>query len=147
MDVVGSAAAIVQLAGVGLTLAKTLYSLYEEGPAGNEQLNHLSSYVHTTATILEEIGKVFEDESKATKPVISNKAITTATDIVTRCSATFDTLQEMADNARKTTMGLLMLPLRASRLKLLQSRLEQSKADLQLMIQIILYARLKNEPR
>lgn len=68
MDVVGSAAAIVQLAGVGLTLAKTLYSLYEEGPAGNEQLNHLSSYVHTTATILEEIGKVFEDESKATKP-------------------------------------------------------------------------------
>ncbi|OKP15003.1 hypothetical protein PENSUB_3398 [Penicillium subrubescens] len=110
MDVVGSAAAIIQLAGVGLTLAKTLYNLYDKGPAGNEQLNDLSSYVHITATVLEEIGKVFEEESKSTKPLISNNAITTATEIVTRCSGTFNTLQEMANNAQKNTMGLLMLP-------------------------------------
>jgi hypothetical protein len=36
MEAVGAAASIIQLASVGLILAKTLYSLYDEVLSGNK---------------------------------------------------------------------------------------------------------------
>lgn len=147
MEVLGSAAAIIQLAGVGLALAKTLYSICNEGASTSEQVKELCSHVENTSRVLEEIGKVFEEESRATKLLISSNAITTANDVMARCATVFKTLDDMANHAQKNTIGLFTFPLRGSRLKVLQAKLDRCKVDLQLMMQIIIYARLKtNNP-
>lgn len=147
MEAVGVAASIIQLASVGLTLAKTLYSLYDEVSSGNRQVKELSFFVRSTSIALEEVGKIFEEESKTTKPFISENAIATANDIVFRCTDIFSKLGEMAQSGQKNTLGLLTFSLKISRLQVLQNRLEQSKLDLQLMMQVIIIARLKAGPR
>ena len=147
MEAVGAAAAIIQLAGVGLTLARTLYGLYGEGASCNEQVKELSFYVKSTSIALEAVGNVFQEESNATKPLISANAIITANDVVSRCTDIFNKLGKIAEDGQKSTLSLLVFPLKSSRLQVLQTRLEQSKLDLQLMMQVIIYARLKVEPR
>lgn len=82
-----------------------------------------------------------------TKPLISVNSIATANDVIFRCTEIFNKLGEMAENGQKNTLSLLTFSLRRSRLLVLQTRLEQSKLDLQLMMQVIIYARLKAEPR
>ncbi|RJE21245.1 hypothetical protein PHISCL_06427 [Aspergillus sclerotialis] len=146
MEAVGTAAAIIQLAGVGLALAKTLYSLYGEGASSNEQVKELSFYVKSTSIALEAVGNVFQEESKAKKPLISENAIITANDVVSRCTDIFKKLGKIAEDGQKSTLSLLVFPLKSSRLQVLQTRLEQSKLDLQLMMQVIIYARLKVQP-
>lgn len=146
METVGAAAAIIQLAGVGLTLAKTLYSLYGEGASGNEQVKELSFYVKSTSIALEAVGNVFQEESKAPKPLISENAIITANDVVSRCTDIFNKLGKIAEDGQKSTFSLMVFPLKSSRLQVMQTRLEQSKLDLQLMMQVIIYARLMVQP-
>ena len=146
MEAVGVAASIAQLAGVGLALAKALYSFYDSVPC-YERVKELSSYVRSTLIALEEVGKVFEEESKRTKPLISENAISTANDVVSSCTDIFNKLGKMVEDGQKNTAGFLTFPLKSSRLQALQMRLEQSKSNLQLMMQIIIYARLKVEHR
>ncbi|KAJ5085028.1 hypothetical protein N7532_009799 [Penicillium argentinense] len=145
MEVVGTAAAVIQLAGVGLTLAKTLYSVSDDISSGKKQVRDLAFYVQSTSVVLEEVGKVFKEEGAAPEPLISNSAITTANDVVTRCKGIFDKLNAFANESRHDTFGSLILILRSSRRQRLQAGLEQSKSDLQLMMQVIIYARLKTE--
>lgn len=145
MEAVGTAAAIIQLAGVGLALAKTLYRVSDEISSGKKQLKDLAFYVQSTSVVLEEVGKVFEEEDTASKPLISTNAITTANDVVARCKVIFDKLHRFAADSRDDTFGSLKFILRSSRRQRLQAGLEQSKSDLQLMMQVIIYARLKLE--
>lgn len=146
MEVVGTAAAIIQLAGVGFALAKTLYTLYDEGASGNEQVKDLSLYIRSTSIAFEEVGKIFEVEGKAPTPLVSQNALITANDVVTRCTEIFNKLKAMAEDGQKSAIGLLAFLLKGSRLRVMQTRLDQSKLDLQLMMQIIIYARLRFEP-
>lgn len=147
MEVVGTAAAIIQLAGVGFTLAKTLYTLYDQGASGNEQVKELSFYIRSTSIAFEEVGKIFEEEGKSETPLISNNAIIDANEVVARCMAIFNKLAQMAEDGQKNAIGLLTFLLKSSRLRVLQTRLDQSKVHLQLMMQVITYARLKIEAR
>lgn len=147
MEAVGAAASIIQLASVGLTLAKTLYSLYDEVSSGNKQVKELSFYVRSTSIALEEVGKIFEQESRMTNSLISRNSIATANDVIFRCTEIFNKLEEMAQTGQKSTLSLLTFSIKSSRLQVLQNRLEQSKIDLQLMMQVIIYARLKAGPR
>lgn len=142
LGIVGAAAAVIQLAGVGMALAKSLYAIYDEGASGPERLKELYTYVQSTSLVLEEIGKVFEEEGHMAKPLISATAIAVANDVVARCSSTFDMIHTMADDAQRNTMGLLVFSLKGTRLRTLQGRLDQSKIDLQLMLQVIIYARI-----
>lgn len=145
MEVVGTAAAIIQLAGVGLALAKALYSVSDEVSSGKNQIKDLAFYVQSTSAVLDEVGKVFKEEGAALKPLISNNAITTANEVVARCKVIFDKLDGLVKDSRNGAFGLIKLVLKSSRRQRLQAGLEQSKSDLQLMMQVIIYARLKIE--
>lgn len=147
MEVVGTAASIIQLAGAGFVLAKTLYALYDHGASGNEQVLELSFYIQSTSLAFNEVGKIFEEEGKAETPLISKNAIIDANAVVARCREIFDKLTQMAEDGKKNAIGLLTFLLKGSRLRVWQTRLDQSKVHLQLMMQIITYARLKVEPR
>ncbi|KAJ5756980.1 uncharacterized protein N7511_007162 [Penicillium nucicola] len=142
-EALGTAAAIIQLAGVGLTLAKVLYKVSDEITSSAKQVKELASYVHSTSIVLEEVGKVFEEEGTAPQPIISPNAITTANEVIARCQTIFEKLHQVAEDARTNTFGAIILVLTSSRRLRLQTGLERSKSDLQLMMQIIIYARLK----
>jgi len=101
METVGAAASIIQLASVGLTLAKALYSLYDEVSSGNKQAKQLSFFARSTPIALDEVGKVFEEESRATNPLIYGISIATAKDVIFRCTEIFYKLGEMAQNGQK----------------------------------------------
>lgn len=102
--------------------------------------------MRTTSTILKEIGKVFEDEGQVSKPLISRNAITTANEIVERCSLIFETLREMFKDA-ESTVGLLKFGLQNSRLRVFRVELSEMKSDLQCIMQVVIYARMKAEQR
>ncbi|KAJ5721744.1 uncharacterized protein N7483_009678 [Penicillium malachiteum] len=145
MDFVSTAASVIQLAGAGLSLAKTIFEIYQEGAEGNKQLKELSMFINTTSTILEEIGNAFQNESKLSKPIISENAILTAVNIIKECSDSFDAIREVVNKAQTSTAGLLRLQLKKSQLASLQSRLSNLKEDLALMLQVLTLAHIKSQ--
>ncbi|GAD95161.1 conserved hypothetical protein [Paecilomyces variotii No. 5] len=146
MEAIGAAAAIIQLAGVGLALAQTLYKICDEGLSRNKQVEELSSYVRSTSVALEEVGKIFEEEGRMANPIISTNAITTVNDVVAKCTEIFSELDKIVKGARDNAVGALVFAIKGSQLRVLQTRLERSKIDLQLMMQVIVYARVKIGP-
>lgn len=147
MEALGVAASIIQVAAVGLALAQTLYKFCDEASSSNEQVKDLAFYVRSTSLVLEEIGKVFQDEDLGSRPMISQNAIVTAKEIVEKCTGTFNDLQEIVDSAEQSALGVLKFTMKASRLKVLQFGLGEMRSNLQCMMQVIIYARLKAEPR
>ncbi|KAJ5737279.1 uncharacterized protein N7483_002404 [Penicillium malachiteum] len=121
--------------------------LYDEVSSGNQQVKELSFFVRSTSIALEEVGKVFEEESRTTTSLVSENLIANANDVIFTCTEIFNKLGEMAQNGQKNTLNQLTFSIKSSRLRVLQNRLEQSKLDLQLMMQVIIYARLKAGPR
>jgi hypothetical protein len=100
----------------------------------------LASYVQSTSVVLEEVGKVFEEEGTAPKTLISTMAITTADDVVAKRQGHLRSSTKWLKKSRKNAFGSLELVLMSSRRHRLQTGLEQSKSDLQLLMQIIIYA-------
>ncbi|KAL4939307.1 hypothetical protein BDV06DRAFT_225164 [Aspergillus oleicola] len=147
MEAFAVAASIVQVAGAGLALAKVLYGLCDETSSSKAQIKELAFSVRSTTVVLEEIGKIFQDESTAARQLISQNAISTTKEIVEKCTASFDTLQEIVASAGQNTLGLLRFMMKGSTLKVLQSGLGEMRSNLQCMMQVIIYARLKAEPQ
>lgn len=147
MEALGVAASILQVAAVGLALAQTLYKFCDEASCSNEQVKDLAFYVRSTSLVLEEIGKVFQDEDRGSRPMVSQNAIVTAKEIVQKCTGTFSDLQEIVDSAEQSALGVFKFTMKASRLKVLQFGLGEMRSNLQCMMQVIIYARLKAEPR
>lgn len=148
-EAVGLSASIITVAGVGLTLAQKLYDYGDGISSSSKRSREISSYVRSTAVAIEEVGNIFGAEDTATRKLISQNAIDTVQDVVEQCSTVFEQLREALENAKDGNGGLgrLLFPLRESRLVLLQSNLERLKSTLQCLMQVIIYARLKAEPR
>lgn len=89
------------------------------------------------------MGKIFEEESVAPQRVISENAITTAKEVAEMCRGVFDTLNNVITDARKNSIGTMLLVLKSSSLREIQTKLEQNKGQMQLLLQVIIYARLK----
>ncbi|KAL5335511.1 hypothetical protein BJX70DRAFT_401504 [Aspergillus crustosus] len=147
MEAVAVAASILQIATVGLALAQVLYDFYDDVSTSNQQVKELAFYVRSTSTVLEEIGKVFQDEGNAIQPNISQNAIATVKDIAENCTVAFNTLQHMVASSDQSALGPLKFAFKTSRLKILQCGLGEMRSNLQCMIQVVIYARLKAEPR
>jgi len=147
MEGLAAAATIIQVAGAGLALAQTLYNFCDEVSTSNEQLKDLAFYVRSTSFVLEEIGKVFQNESNTSKPVASQNAIDTANEIAQRCARIFKTLQDIITGAQGNRLRLLNILVKSSRIRVRQAALAEMRMNLQCMMQVITYARLKAESR
>jgi hypothetical protein len=66
MEAFAVAASVLQVATVGLALARVLYSLCDEAPSGNSHVENLAFSVKSTSSVLEDIGKVFRREENWT---------------------------------------------------------------------------------
>ena len=148
MEAFAVAASVIQVAGAGLALAQVLYSLCGEASSSSAQMKDLAFHVKSTSTVLDEIGKIFQDESSAgNRPIISQNAMVVANEIGEKCTKAFDELQEILDRSKQSTLGLVRFMMKTPRLKVLQLGLGEMRSNLQCMMQVIIYARLKAEPR
>ncbi|KAL6228634.1 hypothetical protein BDW75DRAFT_226560 [Aspergillus navahoensis] len=143
MEAFGVAASVLQVAAVGLALAQLLHGLCDEASSSNEQVKELAFLVKSTSSVFEEIGKVFQDEGAAETPIISQNAISTVKEIIAKCTATFEDLEGMVADAEQSALGLIKFTIKASRVKVLQLGLWEMRSNLQCMMQVIVYARMK----
>ncbi|KAL4876116.1 hypothetical protein BJY04DRAFT_223339 [Aspergillus karnatakaensis] len=146
MEAFAVAASVLQVATVGLALAQVIYSICDDASSANEQVKDLAFYVRSTSSVLEEIGKIFQDEKDATRPIVSQTAISNAQEICDKVELTFASLQEIVTSTERSSVGLFKFMLKNSRVKLLQLGLAEMRSNLQCMMQVIIYARLKAVP-
>ncbi|KAL4995500.1 hypothetical protein BDV10DRAFT_132404 [Aspergillus recurvatus] len=147
MEAFAVAASVIQVAGAGLALAQVLYSLCDDASSSSNQMKDLAFHVQSTSTVLEEIGKIFKDEDGAERPIISQNAMRATKDMVDRCTVVFNELQEVLEQSKQSALGLVRFMMKTPRLRVLQLGLGEMRSNLQCMMQVIIYARLKAEPR
>ncbi|KAJ5175162.1 uncharacterized protein N7482_001039 [Penicillium canariense] len=146
LEVIGVVASILQIADLGAKLSVKLCSFYRTVKDANKSMQSLSSDVSLTCSILQELGRVLEQDEQT--KLCSQKAFGTAQEVLTECKAAFETIdsamekqrQEGARNpvlrgARKITVAFM-----GPNLDLLRSNLERLKSTMLLMLHVIMYA-------
>jgi hypothetical protein len=137
-EALGVVASIVQVAGAGLQLSKTLY-LYADGVAtADRRLRDIAKEIKLTSCVVEELGNVFKNDETAA--LISNNALKTANETIRECSAVFAEIEITLKKSKKNTFGRLMLPFRDAKIELLRSHIDKLKSTLQLLMQVLTHA-------
>jgi hypothetical protein len=114
MEAFAVAASVLQVATVGLALARVLYSLCDEAPSGNSHVENLAFSVKSTSSVLEDIGKVFQEEENTGQQLISQNAISTVNQIIKKCTDAFETLQSILSDTQQSVFGLVRFTLKTS---------------------------------
>jgi hypothetical protein len=130
-EFVGLAASLIQIAGEGVKLSTSLYDFVGSASRADSGVADIADDVQLTATTLDSIGKVFRREGE--ECVVSRKAVQDAKSLMKTCKVVFTEIQHMINNKGKW-------PLEKPRIQLLKKRLENLKASLQLLLQVILLA-------
>lgn len=143
-EVVGLAASIIQIAGVGVKLSTTLYNFIGSAVRADHELSDIAGDVEITANALDSVGRVFEDEDS--KSIVSRKAIQDAGKLIKRCESVFTDIDGLTEKRRKagkdgkkvlSTFGRLGFPLKEQRIQLLRTRLESLKNSLILLLNVL----------
>ncbi|PWY90372.1 hypothetical protein BO94DRAFT_623167 [Aspergillus sclerotioniger CBS 115572] len=143
-ELIGLISSIIGIAGAGLTLAQKLHD-YGDGVSGSSRrAQQIASYVRTTAICIEEVGSVLEEERVSDRVIVSRNALDTVRDIVGQCDGLFEQIEAaLRSTGSGNGMGRLLFPFRESRVVLMQSDLERLKTTLQLLMQVVVYARVR----
>jgi hypothetical protein len=143
-ELVGLAASIIQIAGVGVKLSTTLYNFVGSATRADQEITDIAGDVEITANALDSVGKVFEDEDAPS--VVSKKAIEHANSLIKRCEAVFREIHEVIDKRRKiskdgkkslSALGKLSWPMKEQKIELLRRRLESLKNSLILLFHVL----------
>lgn len=146
LEVVGIVASIIQLADVGAKLSVKLCSFYRTVKVANQSLEGLSSDVSLTCSILNELGKVLEQDEQA--KICSKQAFCTAQEVLTECKAVFQKIegalekyeQETEPNPIRRGARKISAAFAKPDLDVLKSNLERLKTTTLLMLHVIMYA-------
>ncbi|KAF3034229.1 DNA-directed RNA polymerase II subunit RPB1 [Didymella heteroderae] len=137
-ELLGLVASVIQVAGAGIQLSKTLYDYVDGVTTADRRIKDIATEIKMTSIVIEELGDVFKHEETAS--LVSNKAVKTANDTITECSALFAQIDATLRKSRKNTVGRLFLPFRDTKLELLRSHVDKLKSTLQLLMQVLTHA-------
>ncbi|KAJ4342818.1 hypothetical protein N0V95_006836 [Ascochyta clinopodiicola] len=137
-EVLGLVASVIQVAGAGVQLSKTLYDYVDGVATADRRIKDIASEIKMTSIVIEELGDVFKHEETAS--LMSKKAVMTANDTIKECSALFAQIDATLKKSKKNAFGRLILPFRDSKLELLRSHVDKLKSTLQLLMQVLTHA-------
>ncbi|KAF1358776.1 hypothetical protein EJ07DRAFT_30135, partial [Lizonia empirigonia] len=137
-ELIGLVASVVQVAGAGLQLSKTLYEYVDGVATADRRIKDIATEIKMTSVVIEELGDVFKH--KETASLVSQKAVMAANDAVKECSALFTQIDATLKKSKKNTFGRLALPFRDTKLELLRSHVDKLKSTLQLLMQVLTHA-------
>ncbi|KAJ4403549.1 hypothetical protein N0V91_006422 [Didymella pomorum] len=137
-ELLGLVASVIQVAGAGIQLSKTLYGYVDGVATADHRIKDIATEIKMTSIVIEELGDVFKH--KETASLVSKKAVQMANDTITECSALFAQIDATLKKSRKNTLGRLALPFRDTKLELLRSHVDKLKSTLQLLMQVLTHA-------
>ena len=147
----GIAASAIQVAGAGLSLAKTLHSYIDQVKSAQKHIKAIATEVKLTSSVLEHLGALLK-ENEAEK-LCTEAVVTDAQDALGGCKDAINEIEEafkgvmkpMVNSARTTISATARLawPFKKGKLETLQANLERLKSTLLLMLSVLSYARDK----
>ncbi|KZM25126.1 uncharacterized protein EKO05_0007236 [Ascochyta rabiei] len=138
VELLGLVASVIQVAGAGVQLSKTLYEYVDGGVTADRRIKDIASEIKMTIIVIEELGDVFKHEETAS--LVSKKAVKTANDTIIECSALFAQIDATLKKSKKNAFGRLILPFRDTKLELLRSHVDKLKSTLQLLMKVLTHA-------
>lgn len=137
-ELLGLVASVIQVAGAGVQLSKTLYEYVNGVVTADRKIKDTTIEIKMTSVAIEELGDMFKQEGMA--PLVFKKAVKTASDTITECSALFAQIDATLKKSKKNMFGRLTMPFRDTKLELLRSHVGKLKSMLQLLMQVFTLA-------
>ncbi|KAF3047264.1 hypothetical protein E8E11_003270 [Didymella keratinophila] len=129
-ELLGLVASVVQVAGAGIQLLKTLYDYVDGVATADRSIKDVAAEI--------KLRNILKHEETAS--LVSKKAVKTTNDTITECSTLFAQIDATLKKSKKNTFGRLTLPFRDTKLEPLRSHVDKLKSTLQLLMQVFTYA-------
>ena len=142
MAEIGIAASLVQIAGAGIQLTRTLYEFAATTSAAREQVDHIGKNVSFYSDVLELLAEQFEHE----RPIHSRKAIALAEKLYDHSYDLFNRIGDLLPDRHRTRDQISFIQriawnFKKTRVALLVGELENLKSTVQLLVQVLCAAR------
>ena len=146
-------ASIVQIADTGYRLSLKLYTSGEAISSADRTIVTISKDISLTSTVLKELGEILRRDQEEKERICSENLIQTAGNTVKECLDAFEELDKMilknmpnlsqGHRATRATMALekLKWPFIQPRVQLLRGSLDMLRANISLMLNVLIYAR------
>ena len=146
-------ASIVQIADTGYRLSLKLYTSGEAISSADRTIITISKDISLTSTVLKELGEILRRDQEEKERICSENLIQTAGNTVKECLDAFEELDKMilknmpnlsqGHRATRATMALekLKWPFIQPRVQLLRGSLDMLRANISLMLNVLIYAR------
>ena len=150
-------ASIVQIADTGYRLSLKLYTTGEAISSADRAIVTISKDISLTSTVLKELGHILGRDEDENDRICSDNLIQTAGNSVNECLEVFEELDKMilknmpnlsqGNKATRATMAMerLKWPFIQPRIQLLKGSLDMLRANISLMLNVLIYARHKSE--
>ncbi|KAK0512757.1 hypothetical protein JMJ35_004774 [Cladonia borealis] len=146
-------ASIVQIADTGYRLSLKLYTSGEAISSADRTIITISKDISLTSTVLKELGEILRRDQDEKERICSENLVQTAGNTVKDCLDAFEELDKMilknmpnlsqGHRATRATMALerLKWPFIQPRIQLLRGSLDMLRANISLMLNVLIYAR------
>lgn len=150
-------ASIVQIADTGYRLSLKLYTTGEAISSADRAIITISKDISLTSTVLKELGQILGRDEDEKESICSDNLVQTAGNTVKECLEVFEELDKMilknmpnlsqGNKATRATMAMerLKWPFIQPRIQLLKGSLDMLRANISLMLNVLIYARHKSE--
>lgn len=139
MEAVGIAASIISVAGAGWKIAQTLYDIADAVKSGGDRVRGLSSHIHSTVWIIDQVGTALQQDGK----LVDQRAVNSAWNYVGRCSEIFDEIEDKISDVRGSDLKTFFFPLQEPALLKLENELQMKMTGLNVLLQCIIAARCR----
>ena len=146
-------ASIVQIADTGYRLSLKLYTTGEAISSADRAIITISKDISLTSTVLKELGQILGRDEDENERICSENLVQTAGDTVKDCLEVFEELDKIilknmpnlsqGNKGTRATMAMerLKWPFIQPRVQLLKGSLEMLRANISLMLNVLIYAR------
>jgi len=152
MAELGTAASVLQIAGLGAELCKLMWKSGNDVRHANKDVDDIRTEVRSTSKALESLGKFLQqdeaEQSRAGAATLTDEARLALADCLRNCRNAFAELENALQSARRSTTygGVTILakwkwPLKKWGTQSMQAKLRGLTSVLSLMFQILEYAR------
>ncbi len=147
VEILGIAASVLQIADLGARLSVNLFTFTRKVKNADKHIDLISQDIAGTGAVLQLLGKELEKDEGIR--LCKTEAITHARSLVDDCHKIFKEINDAIDGSGKTggagfkmIIGLkqrLKYPFLEPQIDLLKAKLERLKADLMVMLNVLIY--------
>ncbi|KAK5657510.1 hypothetical protein OQA88_3082 [Cercophora sp. LCS_1] len=136
-EAIGLAASIVQVAGFGLTLSRTLHDYGASVVGAEKRLKGLDKDIEYTSRIISQLGTRLKDAE--VQVLVAEDTIRLTQDVLAECDAIFHAMEDVVTRIRNSGMGKWTIYFRETKIELMRANLDRMKGNLQLLLGVIIH--------